>query len=57
MSCSGGNQFQAYKNFGLSLKETFKDASPLFHTPWTLGSIGQEVEQHKKVVNMYHQMD
>jgi hypothetical protein len=25
--------------------------------PWTLGSIGQEVEQHKKVANMFHQMD
>jgi hypothetical protein len=40
-----------------SLKEIFTNASPLFHTPWTLISIGQKVEQHKKVVNMFHQMD
>jgi len=57
ISYSGGNQFQVYKKIGLSLKEIFRDASPLFRMLWTLGSIGQEVEQHKKVVNMFHQMD
>jgi hypothetical protein len=57
ISYSEGNQFQVYKKFGLSLKEIFKDASPLFHMLWTLGSIGQEVEQHKNVANMFHQMD
>jgi peroxiredoxin family protein len=57
ISCSGGNQFQVYKKFGLSLKEIFRDASSLFHTFWTLSSIGQEVEQHKKVANIFYQMD
>ncbi len=57
ISYSGGNQFQVYKKNELSLKEIFRDVSPLFHMLWTLGSIGQEVEQHKKVANMFHQMD
>jgi len=57
ISYSGGNHFQVYKKFGLSIKEIFRDANPLFHMLWTLGSIGQEVEQHKNVANMFHQMD